>query len=443
VTKLRAGIGFRDLDTLFRIGVPAVLSDRQLLEQFGTKRGETSERAFAALVERHGPMVLRVCRAILRDVNDVDDAFQAAFVVLARKGRGTLWVRDSIGPWLHAVACRVAVRVRADSARRRHHERSAAARANRTITDTLCDDAGCMLHEEVDRLPDHFRLPLVLCYLEGLSHQQAANQLGWPVGTVRSRLARGRDRLRDRLERRGAAPMAGFSVGGFGSELTDVPRTLADATVRGVASAATESVAALARSTLRVLFWQRAAKVAAATVLLTVAGLGAAGLTLGEAATAGRTLRTGGRGSRVSPNVGTAVSQSALKTEAELIAQRALQIGSDLFDAKDAHGLAATYAEDGELNLVTTDVGGLKEELKRGRGAIESFYRDLFKDAGTIDSENTIEFAQLVSPDVLVIHGRFRPDRDERELSFIQVRMRQGHDWLLAKLSLFLLAPKR
>jgi hypothetical protein len=76
VTRLRAGTGFRDLDTLFRIGVPGVLSDRQLLEQFATERGETGERASAALVDRHGPMVLRVCRPILRDANDVDDAFQ-------------------------------------------------------------------------------------------------------------------------------------------------------------------------------------------------------------------------------------------------------------------------------------------------------------------------------------------------------------------------------
>ncbi len=237
--------------------------------------------------------------------------------------------------------------------------------------------------------------------------------------------------------------MAGLGVGGFASELADVPRALADATIRGVASVATEPVAALARSTLKVLFWQRAARVAAAAVLLTLGGLGAAGLTLGEAATAGRTLPTGGRGGRVSPNLGASVSELALKTEARQIAERVLQIGSDLFDAKDARGLAATYAEDGELRLVTTDVGGLKEELKRGRGAIESFYRDMFKDAGTIDSENTVEFAQLVAPDVLVIHGRFRPDLGEKELPFMQVRTRQGSDWLLVELWLFLLAPKR
>src|SRR5690242_16114294 len=94
------------LRTLFSVGVTAGLTDGQLLERFATRRGEAAELAFAALVERHGPMVLRACRGILRDDHEAHDAFQATFLILARKSR-TLWVRDSLGPWLHRVACRV------------------------------------------------------------------------------------------------------------------------------------------------------------------------------------------------------------------------------------------------------------------------------------------------------------------------------------------------
>ena len=97
----------KELQTLFNVGAVRELSDGQLLERFATDRGEPAELAFAVLVERHGPMVLRVCRGILADSADADDAFQATFLVLVGKARG-LWVRDSLGPWLHQVACRAA-----------------------------------------------------------------------------------------------------------------------------------------------------------------------------------------------------------------------------------------------------------------------------------------------------------------------------------------------
>ena len=115
----------RQLRTLFNLGAIGELTDGQLLERFATRGGEAAELAFAALVERHGPMVLRVCRNILRDPNDVQDAFQATFLVLVQKAR-SLWVRDSLGPWLHRVAHRVATRARSSAARRREHERRAA-----------------------------------------------------------------------------------------------------------------------------------------------------------------------------------------------------------------------------------------------------------------------------------------------------------------------------
>jgi RNA polymerase sigma factor (sigma-70 family) len=150
VTKLRNVSGFRELGTLFSVGVIGGLKDRQLLECYLSRRGDNGERAFAALVERHGPMVLRVCRGYLRDDNDVQDAFQATFVVLARQRVGTLWVRDSIGPWLYSVACRIAARARSDMARRRRHERRAAERLSLTVNDRSWDDVGSLVDEEVD-----------------------------------------------------------------------------------------------------------------------------------------------------------------------------------------------------------------------------------------------------------------------------------------------------
>jgi RNA polymerase sigma factor (sigma-70 family) len=200
---------------IFADGVAAELSDQELLERC-TSRADwdaSSERAFATLVARHGPMVLRVCRAAIGDEHDAQDAFQAVFLVLMHKAR-SLWVRDTLGPWLHAVALRVSAHARAKVSRRRIHERRYAARASGCVVDhaLLGDESIATLHEELGRLPEGFRKALVLCDLEGLTHEEAAARLGWPVGTVKSRQARGRDRLRARLVRRGIAPISGGVV---------------------------------------------------------------------------------------------------------------------------------------------------------------------------------------------------------------------------------------
>src|SRR3954469_22157962 len=118
--KHRAVLGH--LRTLFNVGAIRELADGQLLERFATLRGDAAERAFAALVERHGPMVLRVCRGVLAEPHDAEDAFQATFMVLVRKARG-LWVEDSLGPWLHQVALRTASCARSAAMRRSRHQR--------------------------------------------------------------------------------------------------------------------------------------------------------------------------------------------------------------------------------------------------------------------------------------------------------------------------------
>ena len=197
--------GLHGLSTLLTVGTAVGRTDGQLLECFATRSGDDAEMAFAALVERHGPMVLRTCLAVLRDEHDARDAFQATFLILARRG-GSLWVRDSIGPWLH----RVARRARSGPARRRPptggRARAAALAPGRSAGEADGDDLAAVVQEEVDRLPERYRVPVVLCDLEGRTHEEAARHLGCPVGTVKSRLARGRGRLRDRLTRRGLCP---------------------------------------------------------------------------------------------------------------------------------------------------------------------------------------------------------------------------------------------
>ena len=175
------------LQTLFDVGVVAALSDRELLERFTHRRGQAAETAFAVLLERHGSMVLRVCRGIVSNEHDAQDAFQATFFILARKGDG-LWVRDSLGPWLHRVACRAASRIKAATNRQRAILRRAAEVAAGQTEPEARDDWGWLVHEEVDRLPQYYRLPVVLCDLEGQSYETASRSLGCPIGTVKSRL---------------------------------------------------------------------------------------------------------------------------------------------------------------------------------------------------------------------------------------------------------------
>ena len=206
VAMARNGEILGPIRELFALGSTGSLSDGQLLERFATGRGESAERAFAALVDRHGPMVLRVARAILADPDDAHDAFQATFLVLLRRAR-SLWVRDSLGPWLHRVAHRTATSLRSSKARRSRLDRLAA-RGEVDRSGPLDDELSRVLHEELGRLPERYRAPVVLCDLEGTTHERAARDLGWPIGTVKSRLTRARDLLRDRLRRRGFAPTA-------------------------------------------------------------------------------------------------------------------------------------------------------------------------------------------------------------------------------------------
>jgi RNA polymerase sigma factor (sigma-70 family) len=210
---------------------PGDATDAQLLERFAAQRDQA---AFAALVQRHGPMVLGVCRRVLRHEQDAEDAFQATFLVLARKA-GSIGRRELVGNWLYGVACRTAAKARAAAARRRVHERHVVAMpAAEPTPEVVWQDLRPVLDEEVQRLPDRYRTPFVLCYLHGLTNEEAARHLGCPKGTVLSRLARARERLRARLSRRGLALSAGLltTVLSQGAAPAMVPASLGEATVQ-------------------------------------------------------------------------------------------------------------------------------------------------------------------------------------------------------------------
>ena len=199
------GAALRQIDRLFADGVVTGLSDAQLLDRFVGRHDVT---AFEAIVARHGPMVLSVCRGILRDPNDAEDAFQAVFLVLVKKA-GSIRGRVILGGWLYRVAHCAAFEANRAAARRREHERRAGAMAAFMPPSggpSVPDDLLPALHEEIARLPEKYRLPVVLCDLEGLPQAQAAGQLRWSERTLRRRLAEARDRLKGRLTRRGLSP---------------------------------------------------------------------------------------------------------------------------------------------------------------------------------------------------------------------------------------------
>jgi RNA polymerase sigma factor (sigma-70 family) len=181
------------------------LADVALLERFAAGHDEA---AFAVLVRRHGGMVLQVCRSLLPNHADADDAFQATFLALARQAR-SIRDRGSLGSWLYGVAYRTALKARAADATRRHHEARARAAARAEAADELTwREAQGILHQELARLPEKYRAPLVLCYLQGKRQDEAARLLAWPHGKLRSMLERARERLRRRLLLRGLGPSA-------------------------------------------------------------------------------------------------------------------------------------------------------------------------------------------------------------------------------------------
>jgi RNA polymerase sigma factor (sigma-70 family) len=263
------------------------LTDNELLARFARRRDES---AFAQIVRRHGPMVLRVCRRVLGSAHDAEDAFQATFLVLAGKAGSVRW-QASAANWLHKVAYHVALRARAAAARRRVHEARPEGRAGvDPLEELTARELLGVLDEELTRLPGRYRAPLVVCYLEGATRDEAARQLGCTLGTLKRRLERGRELLRRRLARRGlslAVPLASAELLA-GTAPAAVAPTLLEATARAAVAFTTQTggtvalaprVVALARQVLPVA-GAGSGKTILGLVLL-LAGLLAVGVTLG------------------------------------------------------------------------------------------------------------------------------------------------------------------
>jgi len=278
MTSAQAGLVLQHLRRLAGTRRAAQTPDGQLLERF---TAHCDEAAFAALVRQHGPMVLNVCRSVLRHEQDAEDAFQATFLVLARKA-DTIRQPEAVAGFLYEVAYHVAVKAQANAARRRARERRAAPMAPADPTlDMTVRDLQRVLHEELRRLPDKYRLPLVLCYLEGRSHEEAARQLGWSKGTFRGRLDRGREHLRRRLAGRGVLLSALVGAAAVASPaaaealVDSVVRVAVPSAVDGAASGALSAKAsALAEGVIRAMF---TSKLKVATAVLLVVGLVATG----------------------------------------------------------------------------------------------------------------------------------------------------------------------
>jgi RNA polymerase sigma factor (sigma-70 family) len=223
------------LRRLAEAGAGRDLSDGELLDRF---RGGGEEVAFALLVQRHGSMVLGVCRRVLNDEHAAEDAFQATFLVLARKA-GDIRRRASVASWLYGVARRIAAKAKVEAARRRRREQRYEMPHHQPWDEMTCREVRQVLDEELGELPDKYRAPLILCHLEGKSQSEAARELGWARATLADRLARGRELLRGRLVRRGLTLSAGFftAIVADGAASATVPALLVLNTARAAALA--------------------------------------------------------------------------------------------------------------------------------------------------------------------------------------------------------------
>jgi RNA polymerase sigma factor (sigma-70 family) len=287
VTANRTSTGIAHFVRALRTQDCADQTDGQLLSQFLSRRDEA---AFVALVRRHGPMVLGVCRRVLGNAADAEDAFQATFLVLVRKA-ASLSARAVLGDWLHGVARRTALSARRACARRRAKEQ-AMARPD-VQGEAVPDDWLPLLDEELSRLPENYRLPLVLCDLEGKTRREAADCLRWPEGTVAGRLARGRALLARRLARHGGAVSSSFLAAVLAQNAASacVAEALVYCTARaaGLLAAGTGAavavisarVAALTEGVVRAMFLAKLKTVTWALALTVLVGLGGMALVPG------------------------------------------------------------------------------------------------------------------------------------------------------------------
>jgi RNA polymerase sigma factor (sigma-70 family) len=253
MAQVQGSILLRHIRKVVAAQCPSQQKDQDLLQRF---LADSDEAAFAALVQRHGAMVLGVCRSALHHQQDAEDVFQATFLVLARKAR-SIRKQQALSSWLHGVAYRLALKAKAQASRRQAREMEAASQLSTSTTDDRTwRELRAILHEELHRLPGKYRAPLLLCYWEGKTRDEAADQLGLTRGTFKDRLERGRNLLRSRLTGRGLVPTAALVATLFSHHVAEagVAGLLTSATVKAAltfaagkgASAGAQAITAVA-----------------------------------------------------------------------------------------------------------------------------------------------------------------------------------------------------
>ncbi len=434
----------RYLRTLTARQSTGVLSDQQLLERFLHDRSEAS---FAALVARHGPMVLSVCRRVLRHAQDAEDAFQATFLVLARKA-SSIRKQASLGSWLHGVAYHSAECLKAKAKRRTGHEHRLSAPVPGDVMDDITwRELRSVLDEELQRLPEKYRAPLVLCYLEARTQDEAARQLGWSKNTFRRRLDSGRNALGRRLTRRGITLSAALTA----SLLVDVATQaalsplLAASTVRiglssvrgktagGIVSA---QLAALAESGARSLLVKKTGIV---VVLLVSLAFGVGSL-LVHRAVQGRTLADA---PTKSPATNTPPARSANKDRVIEVKGRVLGPdgkpfpGARVFQVSDA----ATKKADTPVRVTTDSDGQFHLAFKsanfdpQGKAKLAVTAKGFGPDWIEFTTEHKDEITMRLVKDDIPIEGRVL-DLEGHPVTDVHVRvigLMQGDvdDWLV------------
>lgn len=272
---LVASVGTLIGQVIRKIGNPTVVNDQELLQRYVQNR---SEAAFEELMHRHGALVWGVCQRMLSHKQDTEDAFQATFIVLSKKA-GTVHRPERLAHWLYGVACFAARNVRKGRLRRKFREQSVGELHD--VPDhrhTLWNEVSPLVDDELARLPSKYRLPLVLCCLEGMTHQDAAKLLHWPIGTLAGRISRGRELLRHRLMKQGVVVSSAMLTGFLSQEVMAgyIPATVISSCVRGIFThstvglaghAITPTVTSAVSSTLQQLFVVRFALVALSIIV--------------------------------------------------------------------------------------------------------------------------------------------------------------------------------
>jgi RNA polymerase sigma factor (sigma-70 family) len=325
-------------------------SDAELVARYA---GQRDEAAFAEIVQRHGPLVWALCRSGL-PAADADDAFQATFLVLARQAR-RIRKPGALACWLSGVARRVVKSALARDARRRAVEARAEARTTVSQSDDLeRQEWRAVLDEELYRLPEKYRLPLLLCYYQGLTNEEAAHRLGWPHGTVCGRLARARDLLRRRLARRGVA----LAVGAVAVGTAGPPSELLAATARAwglcggsvaVGGVVNGSVTQIAEEVMHAMWLGKVKALAAGVLAVVVLGSGAAGWSLVPTKAQGEKAARNGIPQATPPAPGVAPQAVNQTITSELTPGEAVQF---IREAAKPSPLAEAAATDDELKAL-------------------------------------------------------------------------------------------